>query len=198
MHRYVPSPGYVKRGTMRLTTPAHGRGSPILPREAGRQACSTESGRASNGHRYYREDDFKRLTFIRRCRDFGFPIEEVRELVDLFEDGDRACLEVCDMAQARLNDVRAKLEEMRQLEASLASFVCSCDVACGGGLTRDCVIFDDLSLPDGGAPVKTGGACCTLPLVEQSTENTSITTINLKRPKHGHYRSDTHIRRHSW
>ncbi|MFZ3004053.1 MAG: MerR family transcriptional regulator [Undibacterium umbellatum] len=47
--------------------------------------------RATNGHRYYRDDDLKRLTFIRRCRDFGFPIDEVRELVDLFEDGDRAC-----------------------------------------------------------------------------------------------------------
>jgi DNA-binding transcriptional MerR regulator len=107
--------------------------------------------RASNGHRYYREGDLKRLTFIRRCRDFGFPIEEVRELVDLFEDGDRACLEVRDLAQARLADVRTKLEEMRQLETSLAAFVGTCSAACGGGLTRNCVIIDDLSLPEGTA-----------------------------------------------
>lgn len=105
-------------------------------------------GRALNGHRYYRENDLKRLTFIRRCRDFGFPIGDVRELVDLFEDGDRACLEVRDMAQARLDDVRAKLEEMRQLETSLASFVFSCNAACSGGLTKDCLIIEDLSLPN--------------------------------------------------
>jgi len=103
--------------------------------------------RASNGHRYYRDADLKRLTFIKRCRDFGFSIDQVRELVDLFDDGDRACTEVRDMAQARLDEVRAKLADMRQLEASLSTFVVSCDAACGGGLTKDCVIIDDLSSP---------------------------------------------------
>jgi DNA-binding transcriptional MerR regulator len=44
---------------------------------------------ASNGHRYYRDDDLRRLILIRRCRDL-LPIDEVRELVDLFEDGDRS------------------------------------------------------------------------------------------------------------
>lgn len=138
--------------------------------------------RASNGHRYYRDDDLKRLTFIRRCRDFGFPIDDVRKLVDMFEDCDRACLEVRDMAQARLDDVRAKLEEMKQLEASLASFVCSCNAACGGGLTRDCVIIDDLSLPEGEPQGKAGGACRASPLVAQATDDVSPTITELKRP----------------
>ncbi|PXX47079.1 MerR family transcriptional regulator [Undibacterium pigrum] len=138
-------------------------------------------GRATNGHRYYRDDDLKRLTFIRRCRDFGFPIDEVRELVDLFEDGDRACLEVRDMAQARLDDIRAKLEEMKQLEASLASFVCSCNEACGGGQTRDCVIIDDLSLLEGEPQGKADGGCCTPPLAAQATSTLSTTITELKR-----------------
>ena len=56
----------------------------------------------------------KRLTFIKRCRDFGFPIEQVRELFRLFEDGDRACIEARNLAQTHLDAVRAKLEEMRQ------------------------------------------------------------------------------------
>jgi DNA-binding transcriptional MerR regulator len=107
----------------------------LLPRPA----------RASNGHRYYREDDLKRLTFIKRCRDFGFPIEQVRDLAGLFEDGDRACVEVRDLAQVHLEQVRAKLEEMRQLEASLEAFVGSCDAACNGGPTRDCVIIEDMA-----------------------------------------------------
>jgi len=138
-------------------------------------------GRASNGHRYYRDDDLKRLTFIRRCRDFGFPIEEVRELVGLFEDGDRACLEVRDMAQARLDDVRAKLEEMKQLETSLAAFVCSCNAACRGGPTRDCVIIDDLSLPEGEPQGKSEGACCPPSLTTRAPEDTAIRITELKR-----------------
>jgi DNA-binding transcriptional MerR regulator len=105
------------------------------------------SDRASNGHRYYRAEDLKRLTFIKRCRDFGFPIEQVRDLATLFEDGDRACREVRDLAQVHLDEVRRKLNEMRQLEASLEAFVGSCNAACSGGLTRNCVIIEDMSLP---------------------------------------------------
>ncbi len=104
--------------------------------------------RASNGHRYYRGEDLKRLAFIKRCRDFGFSIDQVRELAGLFEDGDRACVEVRDLAQVHLDQVRAKLEELRQLEASLADFVCGCNAVCNGGLTKDCVILDDLASPD--------------------------------------------------
>jgi DNA-binding transcriptional MerR regulator len=100
--------------------------------------------RASNGHRYYRDEDLKRLTFIKRCRDFGFPIDRVRDLAGLFTDGSRACVEVRDLAKEHLGHVRSKLDEMRQLEASLAAFVTSCDAACVGGTTKDCVIIGDM------------------------------------------------------
>ena len=101
--------------------------------------------RAANGRRYYGDADHKRLLFIKRCRDFGFPLEQVRNLVSLFEEGDRACVEVRDVAQEHLNAVRAKIAEFRQLEASLAAFVESCDAACCGGATKDCTIIEDLS-----------------------------------------------------
>ncbi|HEV2611689.1 MAG TPA: helix-turn-helix domain-containing protein [Noviherbaspirillum sp.] len=103
--------------------------------------------RAANGHRYYREADLKRLTFIRRCREFGFPIDQVRALVGLFDEGDQSCTDVRDMAQAHLDAVRVKLESLRQLETSLLEFVESCTEACNGGATRDCVIIGDLSEP---------------------------------------------------
>ncbi len=134
-------------------------------------------GRAPNGHRYYREADLKRLTFIRRCRDFGFSVEQVRALAHLFEDGERACIEVRDMAQAHLDEVRAKLAEMRELETSLAAFVCSCDEACSGGLTRDCVIIGDLSTPGAGGGAATG-ACCGTPV---ETAVPAFITRELKR-----------------
>lgn len=102
-------------------------------------------GRASNGHRYYREADLKRLMFIKRCRDFGFPIEQVRELAGLFEDGDRACIEVRDVAQTHLDELRTKLAEMHELEVSLMSFIRSCNDTCSSGPTKECVIIEDLS-----------------------------------------------------
>ncbi len=122
--------------------------------------------RASNGHRYYRDADLKRLTFIKRCRDFGFPIEQVRELAALFEDGDRACIEVRDMAQSHLNTVREKLKEMRQLEASLAAFVASCDEGCCTGPTRDCAIIEDLSAVETVLKPAGSGCCGSTPASE--------------------------------
>lgn len=104
-------------------------------------------GRAANGHRYYRSQDLKRLSFIKRCRDLGFPIEQVRVLTQLFEEGDRACIEVRDQAKFHLDAVRAKLVDMRQLEASLELFVGSCDTTCSGGPTRDCCILADIAAP---------------------------------------------------
>ncbi|MDB5919333.1 MAG: MerR family transcriptional regulator [Massilia sp.] len=107
----------------------------LLPRPA----------RASNGQRTYRDEDLKRLSFIKRCRDFGFPIEQVRNLTSLFEDGGRACIEVRDLAQVHLDQVRARLDAMRQLEARLAQFVASCDASCVGGTTGNCVIIGDIA-----------------------------------------------------
>lgn len=119
--------------------------------------------RAANGHRYYRESDLKRVTFIKRCRDFGFPIEQVRALSSLFEDNGRACVEVRDLAQSHLDQVHIRLEDMRKLAVTLAAFVASCDATCSSGITKNCTIFDDIvastCLPDGAdnsAPKKPG------------------------------------------
>jgi DNA-binding transcriptional MerR regulator len=101
--------------------------------------------RSANGHRYYSRRDLTRLGFIKRCRDFGFPIEQVRVLAQLFDDGDRACSEVRDQAQMHLDEVRFKLADMRQLEASLELLVGTCDAACSTGPTRDCCILVDLA-----------------------------------------------------
>lgn len=136
--------------------------------------------RASNGHRYYRDQDLKRLTFIKRCRDFGFPIEQVRDLAGLFEDGDRACVEVRDLAQVHLDQVRAKLAEMHQLEASLEAFVGSCNAACSGGLTRDCVILEDMASSGASTSACTANASCGTGALPMAAEAPFVAT-ELKR-----------------
>jgi DNA-binding transcriptional MerR regulator len=105
------------------------------------------ASRRDGGQRSYGDEDVKRLTFIRRCRDFGFSIEQVRTLVALVQDRDRSCTEARDLAQSHLNVVRAELGELRALERSIASFVESCDASCVGGPGPDCVILEDLGQP---------------------------------------------------
>jgi DNA-binding transcriptional MerR regulator len=104
-------------------------------------------GRRDGGQRTYGEDDVGRLTFIRRCRDFGFSIEQVRALAVLMQDRERSCLEARDMAQEHLERVRARRAELEALEHTIAAFVESCDASCAGGPAPDCVILHDLASP---------------------------------------------------
>lgn len=118
------------------------------------------AARTEAGQRSYDEAAIRRLVFIRRCRDFGFSIEQVRELVGLVDEPDRPCAEVRDIAAAHLAQVRQKLEELKALEASLSTFVCSCDTACLGGPAVDCAILEDLALPAAKAQVVRAASCC--------------------------------------
>lgn len=104
--------------------------------------------------RRYGEADVSRLTFIRRCRDFGFPIEQVRTLASLVVDPSRSCVEARDLARSHLDSVREKLSELRALEKSIAAFIRDCDASCAGGPGPDCVILEDLAKPQ-------ASGCCT-------------------------------------
>lgn len=124
--------------------------------------------RPDGGHRTYGDADLRRLTFIRRCRGVGFPIDQVRSLVDLLENDASSCLDARDLARQNLHDVQAKLTELNALEADLAKLVSDCDAACAGGPGPDCVILEDLtqtrgrsccgpkSLLSGSRPIPTG------------------------------------------
>ncbi len=107
------------------------------------------AGRSASGQRIYEATDLERLTFIRRCRDFGFSIDQVRLLSGLSISPDKDCLEVGNIAKAHLGEVRDKLAELRALEKSLAAFAAQCDSACAGGPGRDCVVFDNLRTEGG-------------------------------------------------
>ncbi len=115
---------------------------PLPPRQAGSQ-------------RVYGDDDVRRLTFIRRCRDFGFPIDKVRLLVSLVQDGDRSCRVARDVAYDHLSEIRQKLAELRELERSVAAFVESCDRTCLGGTGAECVMLEELAVAS-----KPGAGCC--------------------------------------
>lgn len=120
------------------------------------------AARTEAGQRNYGEATLRRLTFIRRCRDFGFSIDQVRELVGLVDEPDRPCLEVREIAAVHLAAVRRKLEQLKELETSLDAFVCSCDTACAGGAALDCTILEDLALPAQKAQVLRQAQCCSI------------------------------------
>ncbi len=114
--------------------------------------------RRSSGHRVYDASAVQLIAFIRRCRDFGFTIEQIRSLASLSRDKRRDCAEARDIAQKHLDGVRAKMLELMTLERTLARFIQACDKTCVGGMAPDCTILKDLS------PANSGGgkqsSCC--------------------------------------
>ena len=96
--------------------------------------------RADNGYRVYGETGLKRLSFIRRCRELGFSLDEVRGLLGLVDGGDYTCAEVRDLSIVRLGDVRQKIRDLRKMERTLKEMVSQCD----GGLVPECPIVDRL------------------------------------------------------
>jgi MerR family mercuric resistance operon transcriptional regulator len=90
--------------------------------------------RRSGRYRNYDPDDAERLAFIRRARELGFTLDEVRTLLALAAGGAESCLEARTLAMAHLGDVRARIADLKRMERTLAAHVRTCDagdnVAC--------------------------------------------------------------------
>lgn len=96
--------------------------------------------RTEGGHRVYIEDHLKRLVFIRRSRELGFSLEDIRALSGFVDDGDYTCGEVKALADGHLQDIRGKIADLRRLESTLADMVSQCE----GGTVPKCPVIDAL------------------------------------------------------
>ena len=96
--------------------------------------------RSQGGHRLYSPEHRKRLVFIRRSRELGFTLDEIRNLLNLMGGG-HTCGEVQAVAVEHLKDVRAKITDLRRMERTLAATVARCE----GGDAPDCPILDALA-----------------------------------------------------
>ncbi|HEX6142325.1 MAG TPA: helix-turn-helix domain-containing protein [Geminicoccaceae bacterium] len=96
--------------------------------------------RTVGGHRDYAPEHLRRLTFIRRARELGFTLREVRGLLDLVDGGDWTCAEVRKMTLEHLASVRRKIAALQKLGAILDDMAAECD----GGAVPECPIIDAL------------------------------------------------------
>lgn len=78
-------------------------------------------------YRSYDGTDVSRLGFVRRSRELGFSIKEVRALLDLAAGGHQSCAEARDLAAVHLLDVRSRIADLRRMERTLATTVRACD-----------------------------------------------------------------------
>ncbi len=82
--------------------------------------------RSPGGYRLYGDQHLKRLTFIRRARALGFSVQEVRTLLKLADERRRPCAEARAIAATHLEDVRAKMADLRAMERVLSETVARC------------------------------------------------------------------------
>lgn len=97
--------------------------------------------RTGGNYRAYTAQHLGRLSFIRRARDLGFTLEQVRALLGLSDQHDHPCDAVDALARQHLAEVDRKIADLRSLRKELASVIGQC----GKGTIAQCRIIEALA-----------------------------------------------------
>ena len=104
-------------------------------------ALFPEAARTESGYRQYTDKEVSTLRFIRQSRDLGFSIEQIRELLGLWQNRKRPSRQVRALAQAHLEELEEKLKEIQVMKATLEHLV----HCCHGDDRPDCPIIETLA-----------------------------------------------------
>ena len=96
--------------------------------------------RNTSGHRVYANDQARRLSFIKRSRELGFTLREVRAFLELVDGGSYTCADVHGRVVAHLADVDQKIVDLQRMRSTLQEMASECS----GGLVPKCPIVDTL------------------------------------------------------
>lgn len=98
--------------------------------------------RTVGGHRKYSGTHLKRLYFIRRSRELGFSIQQVRELLGFVDESSHTCGEVKALTLQHAKDIQAKIDDLKRLQQALLAM----SARCSGGEypIDDCPIIDSM------------------------------------------------------
>lgn len=103
-----------------------------------REGLLPEPLRRASGYRSYGEGTVTQLRFIRRAKDLGFTLEEIRELLALSRDRQRGVKAVKQRAQQRVAALEQRIAELQRVRDGLAELVASCP---GHGKPEECPIL---------------------------------------------------------
>ena len=94
--------------------------------------------RRASGYRDYGPGAVERLRFIRRAKDLGFSLEDIRELLALSTDRERGVKSVKQRAEARLAEVDKRIHELQRVKRGLKQLIDACP---GHGPLEQCPIL---------------------------------------------------------
>ena len=96
--------------------------------------------RTAGGHRVYDGPRVKRLAFVRRGRELGFTLDEIRGLLALADERQTSCAEVETLARGHLDEIRGRIADLARMETVLAAMI----ARCASGTVPDCPILEAL------------------------------------------------------
>jgi len=106
-----------------------------------REGLIDEPPRAPSGYRQYPESVVPRLQFIKRAKELGFTLNEIKELLSLRLDPETTCADVKQRAEKKIADIEDKLRCLRRMKKALIKLTESCE---GRGTVEGCPILDAL------------------------------------------------------
>lgn len=105
-----------------------------------RRGLLPEPQRTPSGYREYTRDSLERLQFIRRAQELGFTLSEIEELLDLRTDPSTTAAQVKARAEAKMEDIDTRIQDLRQIRHALQHLAGQCRG--GSGPTGDCPLLE--------------------------------------------------------
>jgi MerR family transcriptional regulator, copper efflux regulator len=106
-----------------------------------RQGLLAEPDRKPSGYRQYDEEVVLRLQFIRRAKELGFTLNEIKDLLSLRLDPSTTCADVKRRAEEKIDDIEAKIRTLQRMKKALVKVTNACS---GRGALSECPILECL------------------------------------------------------
>ncbi len=101
--------------------------------------------RSKGNQRLYERSHMHRLLFIRHSRELGFPLDTIRQLLNLTDNPSQPCETVTRTARAHLAEVNSRIVGLQNVKLELERMISQCD---GGRQMSECRIIEVLSTSD--------------------------------------------------
>jgi MerR family copper efflux transcriptional regulator len=109
-----------------------------------REGLLDEPARRASGYRQFTADAITRLRFIRRAKDLGFSLREIKDLIALTGDAGATRADLRRRASDKIADIEERVRDLLRIQQSLRKLTAACD---GQGPLRGCPIFEALDAP---------------------------------------------------
>jgi MerR family transcriptional regulator, copper efflux regulator len=112
-----------------------------------REGLIDEPSRRESGYRQYPEETVRRLRFIRRAKELGFTLKEIKELLALRLDPETTCADVRNRAQVKISNIVEKIWTLTKMKEALEKLTLACS---GRGPVSECPILEAMKDDEGG------------------------------------------------